>query len=104
MTKLHAITLSRRGFLITGGATGLIAGFMTPALAAWDPSGAITPTAPTFDPTLWYSIDANGIVFKSMPARLPVMFCPAKVARRLPLSRTNVRVSPRLWIDTPANP
>ncbi|MFN5998539.1 MAG: molybdopterin cofactor-binding domain-containing protein [Paracoccaceae bacterium] len=62
MTKLNAITLSRRGFLITGGATGLVAGFMTPSLAAWDPSGAITPTAPTFDPTLWYSIDAKGIV------------------------------------------
>jgi isoquinoline 1-oxidoreductase subunit beta len=62
MTKLHAITLSRRGFLITGGATGLIAGFMTPSLAAWDPLGAMTATAPTFDPTLWYSIDANGIV------------------------------------------
>ncbi len=59
---MHAITLSRRGFLITGGATGLVAGFMTPSLAAWEPLGAMTPTAPTFDPTLWYSIDAKGIV------------------------------------------
>ena len=63
MTKLQAITLSRRGFLITGGATGLVAGFITPAMAAWTPMGsATTPTAPTFDPTLWYSIDADGIV------------------------------------------
>lgn len=62
MTKLNAITLSRRGFLVTGGATGLICGFMTPALAAWDPMGAAEVTAPSFDPTLWYSIDAGGIV------------------------------------------
>ncbi|MCB6180144.1 molybdopterin-dependent oxidoreductase [Rhodobacter sp. Har01] len=62
MTKLNAIPLSRRGFLITGGATGLVCGFLTPALAAWDPMGAVTPTAPSFDPTLWYSIDATGMV------------------------------------------
>jgi isoquinoline 1-oxidoreductase subunit beta len=62
MTKLNAMTLSRRGFLITGGVTGLVCGFITPALAAWDPMGAAIPTAPTFDPTLWYSIDAAGIV------------------------------------------
>ena len=62
MTKLHAITLSRRGFLITGGATGLIAGFITPALAAWSPTGSAAPMAPSFDPTLWYSIDAGGTV------------------------------------------
>lgn len=63
MTKLNAIALSRRGFLITGGATGLVCGFISPALAAWDPMGPpAAPTAPTFDPTLWYSIDASGIV------------------------------------------
>ena len=62
MTKLHAITLSRRGFLMTGGATGLIAGFITPAFAEWAPMGSVTPEAPSFDPTLWYSIDAAGIV------------------------------------------
>jgi CO/xanthine dehydrogenase Mo-binding subunit len=63
MTRLNAIPLSRRGFLITGGATGLVCGFISPALAAWDPMGpSKAPTAPTFDPTLWYSIDASGIV------------------------------------------
>lgn len=63
MTKLNAISLSRRGFLVTGGVTGLVCGFMTPALGAWDPMGPATaPTAPTFDPTLLYSIDATGIV------------------------------------------
>lgn len=62
MTKLNAITLSRRGFLITGGASGLVCGFLTPALADWAPMGAATPTAPSFDPTLWYSIDAGGMV------------------------------------------
>jgi CO/xanthine dehydrogenase Mo-binding subunit len=62
MTKLNAITLSRRGFLIAGGATGLIAGFITPALADWSPLGPVVPAAPSFDPTLWYSIDAGGIV------------------------------------------
>ena len=63
MTKLNAISLSRRGFLITGGATGLVCGFITPALATWNPMGPTpAPTAPTFDPTLWYSIDATGIV------------------------------------------
>lgn len=62
MTKLNAIPLSRRGFLITGGATGLVCGFLTPAAAEWDPQGSVTPTAPRFDPTLWYSIDAAGIV------------------------------------------
>lgn len=62
MTKLNSIPLSRRGFLVTGGATGLVCGFMTPALAAWDPMGADIPAAPTFDPSLWYSIDAGGLV------------------------------------------
>ena len=63
MTKLNAIALSRRGFLITGGAMGLVCGFVTAGMAAWDPMGpAAAPTAPAFDPTLWYSIDATGIV------------------------------------------
>ncbi len=62
MTTLNAIPLTRRGFLVTGGAAGLVCGFITPARAAWAPKGAITPTAPGFDPTLWYSIDSGGIV------------------------------------------
>ncbi len=62
MTKLNAITVSRRGFMIMGSATGLIAGFIQPALAGWDPMGAETRAKPSFDPTLWYSIDASGIV------------------------------------------
>ena len=47
---------------MTAGATGLVCGFMAPALAAWDPMGAADVTAPSFDPSLWYSIDAGGIV------------------------------------------
>jgi isoquinoline 1-oxidoreductase subunit beta len=62
MTKLNAITLSRRGFLITGGATGLIAGFISPAVAGWTPMGTAPLLGPSFDPTLWYSIDASGFV------------------------------------------
>ena len=63
MTRQNLFTLSRRGFLVTGGATGLVCGFLTPADAAWSPQGTATaPVAPTFDPTLWYSIDSAGIV------------------------------------------
>ena len=58
--------LSRRGFLITGVGAGIAFGFAAPALAAWNPmSAGIAPSdgaQPHFDPTLWYSIDASGIV------------------------------------------
>ena len=63
MTKLNAFPLTRRGFLICAGASGLVCGFTTPALATWSPLGTSAPTtAPTFDPTLWYAIDATGLV------------------------------------------
>lgn len=63
MTKLNAFPLTRRGFLICAGASGLVCGFTTPALATWSPLVTSAPTtAPTFDPTLWYAIDATGLV------------------------------------------
>jgi isoquinoline 1-oxidoreductase beta subunit len=59
-------TLSRRGFLVTSLGSGLAFGFAAPSLAAWNPTPADTslPAADPsrFDPALWYSIDAEGIV------------------------------------------
>ncbi len=63
MTKLNTFALSRRGFLIAGGASGLVCSFVAPALADWTPQGEPqSATTPTFEPTLWFSIDAAGIV------------------------------------------
>lgn len=62
MTNLNKIPVTRRDFLVTGGATGLVCGFLTPTLAAWDPMGTSPAAASRFDPTLWYSIDVNGLV------------------------------------------
>ena len=50
------------------------------------------------------SMPAMGNVLMSKPALAPVISCPAKIARRRPLSSTSVRCSPMLWIETPANP
>lgn len=57
--------LSRRGFLVASGAAGLAFGFarlgavIDPAV----PGGVPAPAAePLFDPTLWFAIDAEGIV------------------------------------------
>ena len=57
--------LSRRGFLVASGAAGLAFGFsrlgavIDPAV----PGGTPAPAAePLFDPTLWFAIDAEGIV------------------------------------------
>ena len=47
--------LSRRGFLVAAGATGVAFSFLT-ACETGD------PTAPAYEPTQWFAIDANGIV------------------------------------------
>jgi CO/xanthine dehydrogenase Mo-binding subunit len=57
--------LSRRGFLVASGAAGLAFGFsrldavMDPAVPGGVPKA---PAEPLFDPTLWFAIDADGIV------------------------------------------
>src|SRR5262245_45838494 len=55
-TPVNKIDLSRRGFLITtvGGAAAF--SFLTACTATGDAN------APAYEPTQWYSIDANGIV------------------------------------------
>jgi isoquinoline 1-oxidoreductase subunit beta len=65
MTKLQhqtaadAVTLSRRSFLMGVAGAGLAFGFAgTEALAA----ATSAPVTSRFDPTIWYSIDTDGIV------------------------------------------
>ncbi len=57
--------LSRRGFLVASGATGIMFGF-SGVLAAIDPAvpGSVPADAkgPSFAPTIWFGIDADGIV------------------------------------------
>ncbi len=59
MTRLDkaepATALSRRGFLVAAAGTGIAFSFLT-ACETGDPN------APAYEPTQWYSIDANGIV------------------------------------------
>ncbi len=59
MTRLSksepVIALSRRGFLVAAGATGVAFSFLT-ACETGDPN------APAYEPTQWFAIDANGIV------------------------------------------
>jgi isoquinoline 1-oxidoreductase beta subunit len=52
--------LSRRSFLVTAGASGLVFGFG--ALPGATTGSAATETAAAFDPTIWYSIGTDGIV------------------------------------------
>ncbi|MDF0489296.1 molybdopterin-dependent oxidoreductase [Sphingomonas sp. H39-1-10] len=60
-----ASPFSRRGFLVASGAAGLAFGFSR-VLAAIDPAvpgGVPAPaTSPLFEPTIWFGIDAAGIV------------------------------------------
>ena len=53
--KPAALDLSRRGFLVGMSAAGLVCGFAPPA-------GAATSAAAAFDPSVWYSVGADGIV------------------------------------------
>lgn len=52
--------LSRRGFLIGAAGAGVALAFSRGPLAVADPSAAIADGA--FEPTIWYSIDPDGIV------------------------------------------
>jgi CO/xanthine dehydrogenase Mo-binding subunit len=57
--------LSRRGFLVASGAAGIAFGF-SQVLAAIDPAvpggTPAAPTGPQFEPSIWFGIDAAGIV------------------------------------------
>lgn len=57
--------LSRRGFLVASGATGIMFGF-SGLLAAIDPAvpgnAPAEAKGPSFAPTIWFGIDADGIV------------------------------------------
>ena len=56
LSKSEPVTaLSRRGFLVAAGATGVAFSFLT-ACETGDPN------APAYEPTQWFAIDANGIV------------------------------------------
>jgi isoquinoline 1-oxidoreductase subunit beta len=57
--EAHALTLSRRSFLVGVAGTGVAFGF-----AATEGIAAATPTPVTnrFAPTIWYSIDRDGVV------------------------------------------
>lgn len=64
------VPLTRRGFLVVSAGVGIGAslnfGFLRLASAAMDPAvpGGVPPIdpGPLFEPTLWFSIDGNGIV------------------------------------------
>ncbi len=71
----------------------------TPAIAS-EPYSAEAPSASTS----MRSIAEIGMLFRSMAFDAPVSVWPPKDASLLPFSSTSVRFSPRLWIDTPANP
>jgi CO/xanthine dehydrogenase Mo-binding subunit len=52
--------LSRRGFLIASGASGLVFAFTRDAQGLDSPAAAVASAR--FEPTIWYQIDAQGIV------------------------------------------
>ncbi|SOH94328.1 Tat (twin-arginine translocation) pathway signal sequence [Monaibacterium marinum] len=58
--------LSRRGFLVAATAAGAAFGFPLAGYAAMDPAAAdgvpVSPTGETFEPSMWYWIDSDGIV------------------------------------------
>lgn len=58
--------LTRRGFLVAAGSAGLAFGFARIAEAAMDPAAAegvvAPPVPPQLDPSLWFGIDADGVV------------------------------------------
>ncbi|CAN5264714.1 molybdopterin-dependent oxidoreductase [soil metagenome] len=62
--------LSRRGFLVASAATGIAFGF-SGLLAASDPAtpGGVpaASTGPLFEPSIWFTIDAAGIVTVNIP-------------------------------------
>lgn len=60
------LDLTRRGFLVAATAAGVAFGFPRQAQAAMDPGAekgvAVQPEGAAFEPTLWYWIDARGLV------------------------------------------
>lgn len=52
---------ARRGFMIAAAGTGFTMAFLSPALVMAGPE-AEAAAAPTFDPTIWFRIDRDGIV------------------------------------------
>jgi CO/xanthine dehydrogenase Mo-binding subunit len=56
----HALTLSRRGFLIAATGTGFTLAFARSPPAPTDP--ATTAAGELFEPTIWYHIDREGLV------------------------------------------
>jgi isoquinoline 1-oxidoreductase beta subunit len=52
--------LSRRGFLIASASTGLVFAFTRDAFGVDSPPAAVQ--SGDFEPTMWYQIDASGIV------------------------------------------
>jgi CO/xanthine dehydrogenase Mo-binding subunit len=58
--------LTRRGFMVATAGVGIAFGFARLASAAMDPAvpgGAVAPAAPpSIDPSLWFSIDGEGLV------------------------------------------
>jgi isoquinoline 1-oxidoreductase beta subunit len=61
MTRLNRTesltpSFSRRGFLVAAAGTGIAFSFLTACTTDGDPN------APAYEPTQWYSIDANGLV------------------------------------------
>jgi isoquinoline 1-oxidoreductase subunit beta len=57
--------LSRRGFLVTSVGASLAFGFLPGAEAAMDPAAKgglpLKSAGPTFDPTIWFSLGADGV-------------------------------------------
>src|ERR1700756_1939310 len=54
------VPLSRRGFLIGAAGAGFTLAFARSALALANPAAALAQKL--FEPTIWYQIDANGLI------------------------------------------
>jgi isoquinoline 1-oxidoreductase subunit beta len=65
----RAPDLSRRSFLVASLAAGAMFGFERPAHAAFilPPSAAPSPAGAAFEPTIWFSIDRDGVVWVNVP-------------------------------------
>ncbi|OYU49353.1 MAG: aldehyde dehydrogenase [Rhizobiales bacterium PAR1] len=66
MTDTSLGSLSRRGFFVVSTATGIAFGLPVPVRAANDPAAksGLPPKfqGPVFEPTLWFTVDGNGMV------------------------------------------
>jgi isoquinoline 1-oxidoreductase beta subunit len=59
---MNNVSPSRRGFLISAVATGVVLGFIRPARSSSIGDQAEVAPADIFEPTIWYSMDRNGLV------------------------------------------